>query len=154
MESLVVLLRGGVAVGVVVFDVGDHQNIRPQAQEHTVVLVRFNHKKGTFSGMGVFMQILHHAANHVRRIGAQSIQAPSDHCCSGCFSMRTGHRDDFLPGGQFFEEIHTFEHRDTGLPRGCDFHIIIGYSGGADNDIRTLYISGFVSDLYSRAQRL
>ena len=44
LEGGIELLRRGITIWVIMFDVGHHGRSRLQTQEHTIVFIGFNHK--------------------------------------------------------------------------------------------------------------
>ena len=135
---LEIYLRGGVAIRMVMFDVGDHQDIGRQTQEHAVIFIRFDHEIIAFARVRVLMQVLDQPANDIRRVHAELGKTPGDHG-GGCgLAVRSGHRGHFLPAGQLLKEVHALQHRDAGFLGGDDLDIRIRDRGRANDRIRAL----------------
>jgi len=131
-------------VGVVIFDVVDHQRARPVMQklralveERRVVLVGLDHEGIAAAEPGRYAQIRRHATDQVSGVAPGLAQDPCHEAARGGLAMRTRHRDD-MPGSQHLarEPFRPGTVGDTAVEQLFDHRDASGHHVADDHHIR------------------
>jgi len=138
---------GWIAIGVIVFDVGDDLQARLQTEEGAIVLIGLENEEAALAGAGIHMVVIHHPAHDEGGIAPQFGEQEGDHGGGGRLAVSAGHGDSELAFHESPKEIGALVDGDAGLARGEHLRVVLGHSRRAHHPVRALDVARVMAEV-------
>ena len=142
-----------IAIGahVIGIDVGDHRDVRLQAQEGRIAFVRFGHQPLTSAKTRVTFDALDQPANEKCRVEARDRKNTCHQTGGGGLAMSAGNRDAVAKPHQFTQHLGPGHHRNA-EPVCLDHLRVVGSDRTrGDHHVRGSDTGCFVADNHGSA---